>query len=86
MSVTRQSIIDQLKEILQYADAKYSARLENCSEDAHLINDLGFSSVDLLYMVIAIEETFDIRFENVQLSDVDTLGKVVTYIQEHIPS
>ena len=86
MSVTRQSIIDQLKEILQNADAKYSARLENCSEEDHLINDLGFSSVDLLYMVIAIEETFDIRFENVQLSDVDTLGKVVTYIQEHVAS
>ena len=84
MSMTRQEIIDQLREILIYADENNASRLDNCTEDSHLIADLGFSSVDLLYMVIAIEETFDIRFENVTIGDVETLGKVVTYIQEHM--
>ena len=43
--------------------------------------DFGFSSVSMLYMVIAIEEVFNIRFEDVGVSDFDTLGDVITYIE-----
>ena len=46
-----------------------------------LTADLGFTSVSMLYMVIAIEEEFDIRFENVGAADFDTLGEVIDYIE-----
>ena len=35
-------------------------------------------------MVIAIEEVFSIRFDNVGMSDFETLGDVVDYIEKKI--
>ena len=46
-----------------------------------LTEDFGFNSVGLLYMVIDIEESFGIRFEDVGINDFETLGEVVDYIE-----
>ncbi len=79
--MTREEIIDELKSILLSADEKNRAMVESCTEDTELIADFGFSSVGILYMVIAIEETFGIRFDNVSVADFETLGSVVDYIE-----
>lgn len=81
MQLTRDDIIEQLKEILLSADDRNTALIESATEDSRLMEDFGFSSVSMLYTVIAIEEVFDIQFENVSVSDFETLGDVVTYIQ-----
>ena len=79
--LSRAEIIDKLKEILQFADSKNSAVIESCDENTKLVTDLGFNSVSVLYMVIAIEESFGIVFDNVSMNDFDTIGDVVTYIE-----
>ena len=55
---------------------------EACGEDAVLTTDLGLSSVGMLYLVIAIEESFGILFENVTMGDFVTLRDVVDYLEE----
>lgn len=82
--MSRQEIIDQLKEIITEAYGGENERIANCTEQSRLMGDLGFSSVDLLYMVIAIEETMGIRFENITMKDVQTLGNVVDYIEARL--
>ncbi len=75
--MTRTEIIEKLSEIMEYtlgAEPKFS-------EDSRLIDDLGFSSVDMLYMIIAIEESFDIRFENIGIMDIATVGAAIDYIE-----
>lgn len=79
--MSRTEIIDKLKEILLAADDRNRDKVLSCTEESKLINDLGFSSVSMLYMVIAIEEEMGIRFDNVGASDFETLGDVVTYIE-----
>ena len=81
MQLTRNDIIEQLKEILLSADDRNVELIESATEDSRLIEDFGFSSVSMLYTVIAIEEVFDIRFEDVGVTDFATLGDVVTYIE-----
>ena len=51
-------------------------------EGSNLVNDLGLSSVGVLYVVIAIEEFFGIEFENVGFGDFATVGDVVDYIEQ----
>ncbi len=51
-------------------------------EGSNLVNDLGLSSVGVLYIVIAIEEFFGIEFENVGFGDFATIGDVVDYIEQ----
>ncbi len=79
--MSKTEIIDKLKEILLAADDRNRDKVLSCTEESKLINDLGFSSVSMLYMVIAIEEEMGIRFDNVGASDFETLGDVVTYIE-----
>lgn len=82
--LTREEIISKLKDILISADARRASDLQNCTEDAKLLTDLGLTSVGMLYMVIAIEETFSIRFDNVGMSDFVTLRDVVNYVESRL--
>ena len=84
MELTRTEIIDKLRDILLATDDRNQAVVAACTEDSRLTADLGFSSVSMLYMVIAIEEEFDIRFDDVGAADFDTLGDVVDYIEARL--
>ena len=79
--MSRTEIIEKLREILLAADDRNRDKVAACTEESRLVADLGFSSVSMLYMVIAIEEEMGIRFDNVGASDFETLGDVVTYIE-----
>ena len=79
--MSRTEIIEKLKEILLAADDRNRDKVAACTEESRLVADLGFSSVSMLYMVIAIEEEMNIRFDNVGASDFETLGDVVNYIE-----
>lgn len=81
MQLSRNDIIEQLKDILLTADERNEAIIQSATESSKLMADFGFSSVSMLYMVIAIEEVFQIQFDNVSVSDFDTLGDVVNYIE-----
>ena len=77
----REEIIEKIKEILVYADPSSADRYQNIDEDADLRTEYGMTSVNMLYIVIAIEETFGIQFENISMNDVATLRDVVNYIE-----
>ena len=79
--LTRAEILEKLKEILIFADSKNRDIIEQCDESTKLVTDLGFTSVSVLYMVIAIEESFGIVFDNVNINDFATIGDVITYIE-----
>lgn len=81
MLMTRNEILEKLKEILVSADERNRDRLNEVTEAANLYTDLGLSSVNMLYMVIAIEEIFNIRFDNIGINEFQTVGDVVSYIE-----
>ena len=81
MQMSRIEITEQLKDILLSADERNQSVVETCTESSRLMADFGFSSVSMLYMVIAIEEVFNIRFDDVGVSDFETLGDVIDYIE-----
>lgn len=82
--LSRSEITAKLKDILLFADDKNRDVIENCTESSKLITDLGFSSVSILYMVIAIEESFGFQFDNVSMNDFETLGDVIDYIEKKL--
>ncbi len=84
MELTRTEITERLREILLAADDRNRDVVAACTEDSRLVADLGFTSVSMLYMVIAIEEEFNIRFENVGVADFNTLGEVIDYIEAQL--
>lgn len=81
MKADRQEILDKLKEIILFSDETAMERCPVLGEDTRVLEDLGFSSVALLYMAVSIEEAFGIRLDNVNIWELRTLGDVMDMIQ-----
>lgn len=82
--MTRIEITEKLKDILKMAMGDNADAIDNCTEKSDLMIDLGLSSVGVLYVVIAIEEYFNIRFDNVGFGDFKTVGDVIDYIEKKV--
>lgn len=80
MQMNRSEITEKLKDILILA-AGDTIDPNNISEDAVLTTDLGLNSVGILYIVIAIEEFFRVRFDNVSFGDFRDVKSVIDYIE-----
>ena len=80
----RSEIIEKLSDIFKMVMGEQAVDLNSCDENSSLTDDLGLNSVGILYLVIAIEEFFNIRFDDVGTSDLKTVGQVVAYIQNKV--
>ena len=78
--MTRNEIFEGLKEILSAADSGNPA-IATCTETSRLREDFGLTSVNILYVVIAVEEMFDMMFDDVGVNSFDTVGDVIDYIE-----
>ena len=52
--------------------------------EASFIDDLGAVSLDIVELVMAIEEEFDIEIPDADAEKVVTVGDVVDYIKENV--
>lgn len=52
--------------------------------EASFIDDLGADSLDIVELVMALEEEFDIEIPDNDAEKVATVGDVVDYIKEHV--
>ena len=82
MAMLRSEIKKKLIDVMQMAMP--SVDVDNINDDANLVTDIGLSSVGVLYIVIAIEEFFGIRFDDVGFADFATLGDVIDYIEKKV--
>ena len=83
MAMTRTEIADKLKDVITMATGDDSLA-EKYTENSVLTDDLGLNSVGILFIVIAIEEFFSIRFNDVGFGDFKTVGNVLDYIEKKI--
>ncbi len=77
-------IKNKLFEIFKIVMGENTGDVLQYNDNSNLIDDLGLNSVGILYLVIAIEETFNIRFDDVGVADLKTVGQVVDYIQNKV--
>ena len=52
--------------------------------EASFIDDLGADSLDIVELIMALEEAFDIEIPDADAEKVVTVGDVVDYIKDHI--
>ena len=84
MAMSRSEIFEKLNEVIQMVIPTLDVAETEINEDSNLVNDIGLSSVGILYVVIAIEEFFGIRFDDVGFADFETIGDVIDYIEKKI--
>lgn len=50
------------------------------SQDSHLMNNLNINSANLVDIVLDVEDAFDIRLENEDMENMQTVGDAMTII------
>ncbi len=79
--LSKEEIIEKLKDILLVADSGNAEKIKAADENTRLSEDLGLNSVNVLYLVIAIEEVFNIRFDDdTGVDSFVTVGDAADYI------
>ena len=76
-----EEVFDKVKGIIveQLGVAEASVTME-----ASFIDDLGADSLDIVELVMALEEEFDIEIPDSDAEKVTTVGDVVEYINENV--
>ena len=82
MQLSRSEILEKLQEIMISINDSEREKIESTTEDTRLVEDLGLNSVGMLYLVIVLEESFQIKFEDVGTSTFSTIKNVIDYIEE----
>ncbi len=58
--------------------------LNTVTVDSDLYNDIGINSIGLLYMAMAIEEEFNIKFVNDDFAEIKTISDVIKIIEKKV--
>ncbi|HOC08166.1 MAG: acyl carrier protein [Clostridiales bacterium] len=56
---------------------------EEISSDARFIEDLGADSLDLVELIMALEEEFDLEIPDEDAEKISTVGDAVEYIKNN---
>ena len=78
--MTELEIFEKLKEIFVLV-VNRNADLSKTTMQDNIITDLGVSSVGLIYLIVAIEETFDIDMSEVSLNSFKTIECILQHLQ-----
>ena len=79
--MSSEEIFDKVKEIIieQLGVTESSITME-----ASFIDDLGADSLDIVELIMALEEEFDLEIPDSDAEKVVTVGDVVEYIKDYV--
>ncbi|HBM74462.1 MAG TPA: acyl carrier protein [Clostridiaceae bacterium] len=73
-------IFDKVKEIIV---EQLGVDPDDVTLESSFIDDLGADSLDIVELIMALEEEFDIEIPDEEAEKFPTVGDVVNYIKEH---
>lgn len=56
---------------------------DTITEQTDLVSDMGFSSLDVVNLVVRFEDEFDIEIPDKDIRTLKTVGDILHYIEEH---
>ena len=62
------------------------ATREEIIPEASFIDDLGADSLDIVELVMAMEETFDVEIPDDDAEKIQTIGDAISYLKERLES
>ncbi len=71
-------VFERIKEIL--AD-QLDAAAEGMKMDTNIGDDLGADSLDVVELLMAIEDEFDVEIPDEEIESIKTIGDLVKYIE-----
>jgi len=72
------ALIDEIKEVVV---EQLNVNADEVTESAKFVEDLGADSLDVVELVMALEEKFDIEIPDEDAEGIATLQDVINYIE-----
>ena len=79
--MSSEDIFDRVKEIIV---EQLGVAEDSVKEEASFIDDLGADSLDIVELVMALEEEFDIEIPDTDAEKVVSVSDVVEYIKDNV--
>ncbi len=74
------SLIEEVKEVVV---EQLNVNPDEVKEDSKFVEDLGADSLDVVELVMALEEKFDIEIPDTDAEKIITVNDAIKYIEEH---
>jgi acyl carrier protein len=74
------ALFDDVKEVVV---EQLNVNADEVKEDSKFVEDLGADSLDVVELVMALEEKFDIEIPDSDAEAIATVGDAIKYIEEH---
>ncbi len=74
------AIFDEVKEVVV---EQLNANPDEVKEDSKFVEDLGADSLDVVELVMALEEKFDIEIPDEDAEKIATVKDAIDYIEQH---
>ena len=76
--MTEQEIIDKINKVFEEA---FEIEKDRLKPEAHIFNDLGLDSLDIVDLVVALQKSFGVNIRNEEkVRDIRTLEDVYKFI------
>ncbi|MBR2902384.1 MAG: acyl carrier protein [Clostridia bacterium] len=72
-----------IEKIVAIVADKMRIDADKIAVDANLVEDLGANSIDVVEVIMAIEEEFNIQFDEEDAADMRTINDLVSYIEKN---
>ena len=74
------SIEEQLREVIA---RQLDLKPEDVRPESSFIDDLGADSLDIVELIMALEEEFDLQIPDSEAEKIATVGDVIEYIKNN---
>ncbi len=75
---------DVFDRIVKVVSEELAISEDEITEDASFIDDLGADSLDVVELIMALEEEFDIEIPDEDAEEIATVSDAVDYIEENL--
>lgn len=75
------SIDERVKKVIE---EQLSVNVDQITNDASFIDDLGADSLDTVELVMALEEEFGIEIPDEEAEKITRVGEAIEYINAHV--
>ena len=79
--MSSEEVFDKVKEIIV---EQLGVTADSVTTEASFIDDLGADSLDIVELIMALEEEFDMEIPDSDAEKVVTVGDVVDYIKDNV--
>lgn len=81
MAMTRENVAEEIKKLISES---LSTDIKEIKEDSKFVDDLGADSLDIVELVMAMENKFNIEIPDEDAQKIKTVGEAIDYITKRI--